>query len=199
MPSAGIPRLGKCRSRSRLGGADSAFCSWALELATRGIVARGHLRRSQARFVVDDVTPRRRPRLTSGIVMVKRNDLRGKLRAADRRRRRRPAAEHSSVSGPTVDVPGLVVEAILRFRDGSQRFDDAIIIAALKACVRGIRPSSTQAATLFDQLQQLASREEVSPRALVRASHELLAQSNQGGRTSGQPNPFASYLAILTS
>ena len=131
--------------------------------------------------------------------MVKRNDLRSKLKAADRRRQRRPAGNHRSVSIASVDVAGLVVEAILRFRDGSQRFDDAIIIAALKACVRGIRPGGTQAAALFDQLQQVASREEVSPRALVRASHELLAQSSQRAQKSGQPNPFASYLTILAS
>ena len=100
---------------------------------------------------------------------------------------------------PPVDAPGLIVEAILRFRDGSQRFDDAIIITALKACTRGIRPGGEHAAELFDQLQHIAAREGIPPRDMVRACHELLAEADRADQPSGQLNPFASYLSILVS
>ena len=135
--------------------------------------------------------------------MAKRNDLHRKLKAADRRRRKRPTGGSglapATTATPPVDAPGLIVEAILHFRDGSQRFDDAIIIAALKACRRGIRPGGEQAAELFDQLQQIAAREKIPPRVLVRACDELLAQADQADQPSSQLNPFASYLSILVS
>ncbi len=134
--------------------------------------------------------------------MAKRADLRSKLKAADRRRQRRPQSGGSapvSVAEPSVDVTGLIVESILEFRDGSQRFDDAIIIAALTACGRGIRPNGEQAAQLYDRLQQVALRERVPPRSLVAACHQLLAHADRGEPKSNERNPFAQYLAILVS
>jgi hypothetical protein len=137
------------------------------------------------------------------IIVAKRVDLRSKLKAADRRRSRRPSNRPGSTATPnpksTGDVPGLIVEAILSYCDQSQRFEDKIIIAALRACESGVRPRGEQAAELYDQLQRTAARNGLATRELVRASRALLAQSDRCERNSAERNPFASYLCVLVS
>ncbi len=138
--------------------------------------------------------------------MAKRNSLKSKLKASDRRRRRRPTpvpqAQLAHPSPPPVDVTGLVVDAIVGDEKKTSQLQDAVVVAALRGCVNGNRPSGDEASILFSSLQQIAERTDVEMRDFRTAIKQLLDQSTQHrslGPQQEAPNPFVNYLAMLVS
>lgn len=139
--------------------------------------------------------------------MAKPNDLKRKLKAADRRRARRPAAAHETSSTGTafadsssstqVDVAGLCVAEILKMH-GRKQFRDSEVITALRAVLDGGTPSSSEAQLLHQRINAIALRDDVSPRAF-REAVTGLEKTATTHRTPDNDGAFMRFLTVLTS
>ncbi|MDA8744022.1 hypothetical protein N9N28_05265 [Rubripirellula amarantea] len=137
--------------------------------------------------------------------MAKNENLKRKLKAADRRRARRPDSTLASVeTGADVsttadepDVAGLCVSEILRPR-GRHVLADVSVIAALKGCLSGSVPDAADAENLYVNLNKIAKRDDVSNAAFRDAIGSLLktATSHRDERDGGA---FVRFLNILSS
>lgn len=131
--------------------------------------------------------------------MAKRKDLRSKLKAADRRRKRRPEATAAPVApSPTIDVTGLLIERILD--DSETPRQDAVVLSALRAVLNQIPPNRPEPLELYQQILELQQREDVPARALRSAIEQLIAMANDQRQAGpGVANPFISYLSLMVS
>ena len=132
--------------------------------------------------------------------MAKSKDLKSRLKASDRRRRRRPEQPAPRPSTPppaSVDVTGLLVEAILIDRTVA---NDSTVVAALRGCKVGSVPQHQDARRLYARFQEISEREDVPQRGFVAAIDQLMNLASRHVRGSDQvDNPFVSYLALLAT
>jgi hypothetical protein len=145
--------------------------------------------------------------------MAKRDTLREKLKAADRRRQRRsaesPAARGpeliaspsgSPISAPRVDVVGLIVREILDHAESlGQEARDAIVIAALKASLNATTPSGPDARQLLQQLERIPSQSGVSLREFREAIQQLLSQATATPDSRRSNDAFLRYLVVVAA
>jgi hypothetical protein len=154
--------------------------------------------------------------------MAKRNDLKKRLKAADRRRNRRQATQGSATQGsatqgsatqgsasqssaikttpsqPSVSPSDMIVERLMSYVCEDKSPSDIVATVALKACSRGDLPSKEPARTLAIKIQQVASQPGVSARAYRVALKDLIeAAALHEGNQKETPDAFLAYLSIL--
>jgi hypothetical protein len=147
-----------------------------------------------------------------GTIMARRDDLKKKLKAADRRRSRRepsqmgiaPRADEAggttvsdSASGNSVDVTGLCVEQIIKM-NGRKAFRDTEVIHAIRACLGGGSPTSSESQLLKQRLDAIEARDDVSTRRF-RDALEMLLRSATDHRVADDDMAFMRYLIVLAS
>jgi len=134
--------------------------------------------------------------------MAKREDLKRKLKASDRRRQRRLGATTTATnSAPplaaTVDVVGMLAGTILRFvesSDGEAR--DQTVVSAIRSCLKGTAANSDQVKSLRERLEQVPQLTDVDTRSFRDALRQMqeLASEHHDPKNA---NAFVSYLAML--
>ena len=135
--------------------------------------------------------------------MAKRNDLKKRLKAADRRRSRRQAAQGSAIktapSQPLVSPSDMIVERLMSYVSEDKSPSDFVATAALKACARGDLPTKEPARALAIKVEEVASQPGVTARAYRGALKELIeAAAFHGGSQKETPDAFLAYLSILS-
>ncbi|MFK8113008.1 MAG: hypothetical protein AB8B91_12440 [Rubripirellula sp.] len=130
-------------------------------------------------------------------------NLKQKLKAADRRRRKRDASVPASTPSPTAatsqpDVASLVSRAILGFVDGHQQATDTIVVAAIRSTLSGRAGSGELSAALMVKLEQILGREDVSTRAFRDALTQI-QQMAADHKSEDDPLAFVHYLALLSA
>lgn len=144
--------------------------------------------------------------------MARRDDLKKRLKAADRRRSRRQTsstgdgatgdyasgtAVSDSASGNSVDVTGLCVEEILKM-NGRRSFRDSEVISAMRSCLSGGSPSSSEAQLLKQRLTAIETRDDVTTRHF-RDALETLLQSAADHRVADDDTAFVQFLSVVVS
>lgn len=137
--------------------------------------------------------------------MSKRDQLRQRLRATERRRAARisaaPADQNAVAAdedrAQSTDVMELVVAALLARLGNLGATADAIALTALRAVKRGSLPQGADAAALCEQLESIAGREDVTPIRFRRAIDQLLELANQASVDGSPQGHFMEYLALL--
>lgn len=145
-------------------------------------------------------------------IMARRDDLKKRLKAADRRRSRRQTsstgdgatgdyasgtAVSDSASGNSVDVTGLCVEEILKM-NGRRSFRDSEVISAMRSCLSGGSPSSSEAQLLKQRLTAIETRDDVTTRHF-RDALETLLQSAADHRVADDDTAFVQFLSVVVS
>ncbi|QDT06624.1 hypothetical protein K227x_50350 [Rubripirellula lacrimiformis] len=136
--------------------------------------------------------------------MAKNNDLKRSLKAADRRRSRRPRAVDStgasaaqSSASNQVDVSGLlVVDILAAHRESGLR--DSELVVSLRACLAASTPSQDRSQQLMQRLAQIENRDDVSPRAYREAVRGILATALQH-RVADNDHAFMQFLTVLSN
>ncbi len=136
--------------------------------------------------------------------MPKREALKQKLKAADRRRQRRQVDTQprpvvaSPASTSRVDVAELIVRAILE-HVAANRSDarDAMLIAAIKSSLRATVPSGDDAKRLAEKLNEIPAMPGVSIRAFREALQQLLSTAN-ANHDPRSGDAFLRYLSVLS-
>lgn len=107
---------------------------------------------------------------------MKRENLKKKLKAADRRRRNRPSpVPHAPNPSATkqVDTLGLLSESIIEFCDQHDGTNDAIVMSAIRSNLKRSEPRGELSAALSDRFDQLTQRDDVSMKSLRQALTKL--------------------------
>lgn len=146
--------------------------------------------------------------------MTSSNRLRAKLKAASRRRKRRDLNRESrstdqgsqvsidtgfeSGSGPELDIPRILIDAVLRLsqRNGSLR--DSAVIAALKAVATQIPPNSEEAKLLFRQMDHDLMAHGIDSGQREAAASELLEIAS-ANRSSDSPDQLIRYFDLIAA
>jgi hypothetical protein len=133
--------------------------------------------------------------------MVNRNDLKKRLKAADRRRNRRVAPQGPVVAAsplePRVRPADLIANVLVGYAAAEQSATDIVAVAALRACSRGDLPAKEPARGLALKIEAVTKQPGVTPRSYRGAVVELLDAANLHlGKDS--PDSFLDYLAILS-
>lgn len=144
--------------------------------------------------------------------MARRDDLKKRLKAADRRRSRRESSHavdgiaddqssgtaiSDSASGSGADVTGLCVDAILKM-NGRKSFRDSEVVGAIRSCLTGGTPGSSEAQLLKQRLTAIESRDDVTTRRFRKALETLL-QSAADHRVADDDTAFMQFLSIMAS
>ncbi len=134
-------------------------------------------------------------------LMAKRQDLKSKLKAADRRRSRRsaPKQNQSSVASPQrkVDVASLIASTILEFIDASpNEVHDIAIVSAMRSCLNVSGSSGMHSLPLLQRLDAVQSRADVDTRGYRAALKQLLDEAARH-RDADDPIAFIRYLDLL--
>ncbi|MCA9136603.1 MAG: hypothetical protein KDB00_07585 [Planctomycetales bacterium] len=117
--------------------------------------------------------------------MSKPVNLRSKLKAADRRRRRRPNAtsERIQSGGPlptthtaasTIDVAGILADAATRVAETTTDLKDTAIVGALRAIAKGTSPASIFTDTVYNAMVRDLDAAGVTPEDRRKAAGDLL-------------------------
>ena len=150
--------------------------------------------------------------------MVKRKDLKQKLKAASRRRKQRVAvAANSGATGnrlaqsessgsvagspssnASVDVMGLIIQAIVHHTNQAQDKSDAMIVAALRSNLKGAQPTGESAKRLNSVLVEISKRDDVKVSAFRKAIDGLLNSAAEHHEAK-QANAFGKYLRMIVS
>lgn len=146
--------------------------------------------------------------------MVKKQSLKAKLKAADRRRKRRPSSIGASNSrviptstatpsgqplAATKDPMDLIAKAIMdHANDQSSSLKDELVTATLRGLLRGSNPKTEEAEALRDRLEKIPEREDISRRA-YRNGIETILKIAQQHENQTVPDAFLQYLSILCS
>ncbi len=134
--------------------------------------------------------------------MAKRKNLKQKLKAASRRRQQRAASstqvvEASSPSSQSVDVLGLLIQAIVDHTvDDSKDNSDAMIVAALRSSFKGRQPTGETAKELHSAMAEISEREDVK-QSVFRKSIESLLDSASDQQEADSDDAFRKYLQLL--
>lgn len=131
-----------------------------------------------------------------------RQVLKQKLRAADRRRSRRPAPRIESTrtsERESIDVLELIASAILEYIDASDsEMRDGIVISAMRSSLKGGAATGKQSLPLCQRLERIAQRPEINQRSYRDALQQMLklALEHQDPKN---PTAFIHYLGVLAS
>jgi len=132
--------------------------------------------------------------------MAKQNDLKKRLKAADRRRNRRGASGVPVVAAspvqPHVRTSDLIANALVEYANSDEQSSDIVAATALRACSRGDLPKTDPARGLALKIEAIAKQPGVTPRSYRATLVELLEAANlhQGKDSS---DSFLAYLSIL--
>lgn len=144
--------------------------------------------------------------------MARRDELKKRLKAADRRRSRRETAQANnglandhlsgtavsdSESGNNVDVTGLCVDEILKM-NGRKPFRDSEVVSAMRACLTGGTPSSSEAQLLKQRLAAIESRDDVTTRQF-RDAVDTLLRTAATHRAADDDGTFVRFLSVVAS
>ena len=171
-------------------------CHWPVRLVLGGL---GNGSRSQLRLLRTPGCYRPLFPLVIGTANMGKQQRKRKL-PARRRPRRAPATDlqpAGSAPSPDGDVTGKVVNAILVHADSCSAPRDAVVILALRSCLKQSRPQQDEAGKLYDLLEAIRHQESVSPRAFRDAVNELIELSRQHDQQNGRPDQLVVYLSVL--
>ena len=137
--------------------------------------------------------------------MAKNDELKRKLKAASKRRARRPEPLISPsatiatdlTASNQLDVAGLCVDQILE-PNRRRTCNDLEVISALTCCVREANPSNEAAASLHQRLIEIADRDDVSSSQFREAVRSLLTTATQH-QDAKDDTAFMRFLSILAS
>ncbi len=141
--------------------------------------------------------------------MSKSDNQRERLKAADRRRARRPSGgageigssvacgDEDSSSANRIDVTGLCIAEILRM-NGKQTFRDSDVVTAVRSCLAGGTPQSPAAQTLCRRFEAINKREEVSERRYREALQGLVRNALKY-RAPDDDFVFMRFLSVLAN
>ncbi|TWU59010.1 hypothetical protein Poly51_17950 [Rubripirellula tenax] len=141
--------------------------------------------------------------------MSKNDDLKRRLKAADRRRARRPLASASTANSAVaygdedssstnrVDVTGLCIVEILKL-DDKRTFRDSEVLTAMRSCLTGGTPSSAEAQLLSQRFEAISQREDVSERE-YRDALQGLVRNALNHRNQDDDSAFIQFLSVLAS
>ena len=131
-----------------------------------------------------------------------KQDLKKKLKAADRRRKRRSAAPGENAlpaQRRRVDVSGLIALAILEHADSSKsEVRDAAVISTLRQCLKGGMMGNKTSQALYERLEQISLQTGVDRRDFRGALQQMLMLAQQC-RDTKNSSAFIQYIGILTS
>lgn len=137
--------------------------------------------------------------------MSKSGKLKKQLKSAQRRRQRRPASTASvsppvSASGselqPSVDIAGIISEAILITAGKRGNLRDSAVLAALKA-LKGISKANSEAAVeLLDTMESKLDQNQVSSRERHAAANEMLKLA-ENSIDPNVPDQMIRFLSLL--
>ena len=136
--------------------------------------------------------------------MAKRETLKQRLKAADRRRHRRQAdvrpqdAVARTTATDRVDAADLIVRTILEGATGSRgEARDVMVVAAMNSALRGSTPSGDEAKRLAEALNQIPAEPGVSMRAFREALQQLLATAS-ANHDPKRGDAFLGYVSMLS-
>ena len=128
-----------------------------------------------------------------------RQQLKQKLKAADRRRKRRSpgtAEKDFPTQRRSIDVSGLIVSAILEHVHTSRsEVRDATVISAMRNCLKG-GPLGQPSLLMVERLERIGERTDVDPIAFRDALQQMLKLAYQF-RDSKDSTAFVQYLGIV--
>lgn len=129
-------------------------------------------------------------------------ELKRKLKAADRRRNRRPVPVIETTAPSerqSIDVFELIAKAILEYVDsGASEVRDAIVLSAMRSCLNGGAITGKPSFPLSQRIEQIRQRTDVNQRSFRAALKQMLklAQEYQDSKNTCA---FIRYLGILAS
>ena len=134
--------------------------------------------------------------------MAKRNDLKKRLKAADRRRNRRKAAGGSVIKTapkqPQVRPADMIAELLVAYAREEKSPSDIVVSSALRACSCGDLPSKEPARSLALKIEAVSHQRGVTARAYRGALKELAEAANlHQSSQKDSPDAFLTYLSIL--
>ena len=140
--------------------------------------------------------------------MAKSKNLKRSLKAADKRRRRRSAAAVANPTlapsrstderqGDSVDPVGLIVAEIVQHSSSvSDDNSDAMIVAALRACLKGSVPKGDRSRVLAERLRKTSAQ--ITERQFRDTLSNLLRTASEM-QDAGQPCAFRDYMHVIAN
>jgi hypothetical protein len=131
-----------------------------------------------------------------------KQDLKQKLRGADRRRSRRPAPIIEATPRSecaSIDVPELIAFAILEYVDSCQaEMRDAIVVSAMRSCLTGGVATGEHSIPLSERLERITQRTDVSRRSFREALQQMMKLASEY-RDPKNSSAFIHHLSLLAS
>ena len=142
--------------------------------------------------------------------MGKKSLLKAKLKAADKRRKRRPLTVPQQAMGERADTKeleqtstrinpmDLIASTILKHvnqPESSAR--DVVVISTMKRILRGSSPVSPEEVVLSEKLSKIPERADIDQRKYRKGLEDILEIAGQQ-QSSSTPDAFLQYLTILS-
>lgn len=130
-----------------------------------------------------------------------KQDLKRKLRAADRRRSRRPVPIIATLppERASIDVPELIVSAILDYVDSCEsETRDKTVVSAMRSCLSGGAATGAQSIPLSQRLERITERTDVNRRSFRAALQQMLKLASEY-QDPKNTCAFIRYLTLLAS
>lgn len=119
-------------------------------------------------------------------LMSKSLKQKSRLKAADRRRRRRPivatAPNHSGAqssrreaASESIDVAGILTDAVMRIAEKTPELKDSAVIGALRAIIKETSPNSTYTDTVYSEMVLGLDAANIPPTDRRSAAKDLLS------------------------
>ena len=142
--------------------------------------------------------------------MGKKSLLKAKLKAADKRRKRRPLTVTQQAMGERAETKeleqastrinpmDLIASTILKHvnqPESSAR--DVVVISTMKRILRGSSPVSPEEVVLSEKLSKIPERADIDQRKYRKGLEDILEIAGQQ-QSSSTPDAFLQYLTILS-
>ena len=142
--------------------------------------------------------------------MGKKSLLKAKLKAADKRRKRRPSTVPQQAMAERADTKeleqtstrinpmDLIASTILKHvnqPESSAR--DVVVISTMKRILRGSSPVSPEEVVLSEKLSKIPERADIDQRKYRKGLEDILEIAGQQ-QSSSTPDAFLQYLTILS-
>ena len=142
--------------------------------------------------------------------MGKKSLLKAKLKAADKRRKRRPSTVPRQAMGERADTKeleqtstrinpmDLIASTILKHVNQSESSArDVVVISTMKRILRGSSPVSPEEVVLSEKLSKIPERADIDQRKYRKGLEDILEIAGQQ-QSSSTPDAFLQYLTILS-